>query len=121
MVNGKKKKKDNAMLLCITHRSAFRKAINIARVQHAKSLELRAVMSLVHLRQIQATQRATPNTPPESRGLLSEAHQAKLIKCYPRSITGSPKDLRQNARALLDDLTAILLSWHGERKIQAAC
>jgi predicted ATPase len=42
--------------------ACFQKAIAVARKQKAKSLELRAVMSFVHLRQQQAQNHATRNT-----------------------------------------------------------
>ena len=47
------------------------KAIEIARRQEAKSLELRAVMSLVRLRQQQTTPHATPTMLKEARSMLS--------------------------------------------------
>ena len=53
----------------------FLKAIDIAQKQQAKSLELRAVMSLVRLRQQQATQDEARTTQHEARTMLAEAHQ----------------------------------------------
>ena len=51
--------------------ACFHKAITIAQRQHAKWWELRAVMSLVRLRQ----QQATRSTQHEARSRLTEAHQ----------------------------------------------
>jgi hypothetical protein len=56
----------------------FHKAIEIARQQQAKSLELRAVMSLVRLRQQQATH-ASRNTQHEARNRLDDAHALLTI------------------------------------------
>src|SRR5262249_36557455 len=53
----------------------FLKALDIARKQQAKSLELRAVMSLARLRQQQVTGRASRNTHHASRTALAETHQ----------------------------------------------
>ncbi len=64
----------------------FLKAIDIARQQQAKPLELRAIMSFVRLRQQQATQDGSRTT----------HHALRLPKhtdCYLKSITGSPKAL----------------------------
>jgi predicted ATPase len=81
----------------------FLKAIDIARRQQAKSLELRAVMSLVRLRQQQAMQSASRNTHHETRGKLAEAHQM-LSELYSWFTEGfDTKDL-QEAKALLDTL-----------------
>ena len=67
----------------------FHKAIAIARTQHAKSLELRAVMSLARLWQQQ--------------GKKKEAH-ALLAEIYGWFTEGfDTKDL-QEAKALLDSL-----------------
>ncbi len=74
----------------------FLKAIEIAQKQQAKSLELRAVMSLVRLRQQQATQ-------PVSRTTLAEAHQM-LSEIYHWFTEGfDTKDLKE-AKALLEEL-----------------
>jgi hypothetical protein len=51
--------------------ACFVKAIEIARRQEAKSLELRAVMSLVRLRQQQTTPHASPTMLKEARSMLS--------------------------------------------------
>ena len=53
-------------------RRCFLKAIEIARKQQAKSLELRAAMSLARLWQ-------------------QQGKKPKLTRCYPRSTTGSPR------------------------------
>jgi predicted ATPase len=77
--------------------ACFLKAIEIARKQQAKSLELRAVMSLARLRQQQSMQHA-------SRTKLDEAHQM-LLEVYNWFTEGfDTKDL-QEAKALLDSLT----------------
>jgi predicted ATPase len=88
----------------------FLKAIAIAQKQQAKSLELRAVMSLVRLRQNQAQQHATRSThhgsdatPHEVRIRLAEAHQM-LSAVYNWFTEGfDTKDL-QEAKALLAEL-----------------
>src|SRR5262249_48887041 len=54
--------------------ACFLKAIEIARRQQAKSLELRAVMSLVRLQQQQVTDSASRHTHHASRARLNEAH-----------------------------------------------
>ena len=80
----------------------FLKAINIARRQQAKSLELRAVLSLVRLRQQQATH-APRNTQHVSRNRLGEAHRL-LSEIYHWFAEGfDTKDL-QDAKALLEEL-----------------
>jgi predicted ATPase len=81
----------------------FQKAIEIARRQSAKSLELRATMSLVRLRQQQATQYATRNTQHGARNMLDEAH-TMLSDVYNWFTEGfDTKDL-QEAKALLEEL-----------------
>ena len=76
--------------------ACFLKAIEIARKQQAKSLELRAVMSLARLRQQQWQH--------EARTKLDEAHQM-LSEIYHWFTEGfDTKDL-QEAKALLDSLT----------------
>jgi len=80
----------------------FLKAIDIARRQQAKSLELRAVISLVRLRQQQATH-APRNTQHVSRNRLGEAHRL-LSEVYHWFAEGfDTKDL-QDAKALLEEL-----------------
>ncbi|MBI3757316.1 MAG: AAA family ATPase [Deltaproteobacteria bacterium] len=82
----------------------FLKAIEIARRQQAKSLELRAVASLVRLRQQQAVQHASRNTQHEARTMLDEAHNM-LSEIYGWFTEGfDTKDL-QEAKALLKELT----------------
>jgi class 3 adenylate cyclase len=83
--------------------ACFQKAIEIAQKQHAKSLELRATMSLVRLRQQQATQPESRPTQPETRAKLDEAH--KLLSAVYNWFTEGfdTKDL-QEAKALLDEL-----------------
>src|SRR4029453_17304540 len=81
----------------------FLKAIDIAQKQQAKSLELRAVMSLVRLRQQQTAQSATRTTHHETRARLDEAH-IMLSDLYNWFTEGfDTKDL-QEAKALLEDL-----------------
>ena len=64
----------------------FLKALDIARQQQAKSLELRVVMSLVRLRQQQATQSASRNTEHVSSS-------KRLTSCCQTYTTGSLKAL----------------------------
>jgi predicted ATPase len=79
------------------------KALEIARQQQAKSLELRAVTSLVRLRQHQATHHTSRNTQHESRTRLAEAHKL-LSDLYGWFTEGfDTKDL-QEAQVLLDEL-----------------
>ncbi len=83
--------------------ACFLKAIDIAQKQQAKSLELRAVMSLVRLRQQQATQAASRTTHHEARAKLDEAHNM-LSEVYTWFTEGfDTKDL-QEAKALLEKL-----------------
>ncbi len=83
--------------------ACFLNAITIAQQQHAKSLELRAVMSLVRLRQQQAAQSELRNTHHEIRTTLAEAHQM-LSEVYNWFTEGfDTKDL-QEAKTLLDAL-----------------
>ena len=82
----------------------FLKALDISRKQQAKSLELRAVMSLVRLRQQQVREHATRTTHHEVRNRLNEAHQM-LSEIYNWFTEGfDTKDL-QEAKALLDEIT----------------
>jgi len=79
--------------------ACFLKAIEIAQRQQAKSLELRAVMSLVRLRQ----QQATETTQQTARARLDEAHRM-LSEIYGWFTEGfDTKDL-QEAKALLEEL-----------------
>ncbi len=81
----------------------FLKAIEIAQKQQAKSLELRAVMSLVRLRQHQAQDHAIRTTQHETRTRLNEAHRM-LSEIYNWFTEGfDTKDL-QEAKALLEEL-----------------
>jgi DNA-binding winged helix-turn-helix (wHTH) protein/tetratricopeptide (TPR) repeat protein len=81
----------------------FLKAIAIAQQQHAKSLELRAVMSLVRLRQHQAQEHPTRHTLHETRPALAEAHRM-LSEIYNWFTEGfNTKDL-QEAKVLLKEL-----------------
>jgi predicted ATPase len=81
----------------------FLKAIEIARRQQAKSLELRATMSLVRLRQQQATQYASRTTQHEARTMLDAARNM-LSEIYGWFTEGfDTKDL-QEAKALLQEL-----------------
>jgi predicted ATPase len=81
----------------------FLKAIEVARRQQAKSLELRAVMSLVRLRQQQATQYASRNMQHEARNILDAARNT-LSEIYGWFTEGfDTKDL-QEAKALLEAL-----------------
>ena len=82
----------------------FLKAIDISRKQQAKSLELRAVMSLVRLRQRQAQDHATHSTLHELHTKLKDAHNM-LSEIYNWFTEGfDTKDL-QEAKALLAELT----------------
>jgi class 3 adenylate cyclase len=83
--------------------ACFLKAIDIAQKQQAKSLELRAVMSLVRLRQRQATQEELRNTEHASRTALAKTHQM-LSEVYNWFTEGfDTKDL-QEAKMLLEEL-----------------
>jgi predicted ATPase len=89
----------------------FQKAIEVARKQQAKSLELRATMSLVRLRQqqildhgLRISDDATRTTHHEARYKLNEAHEM-LAEIYGWFTEGfDTKDL-QEAKALLDELS----------------
>jgi predicted ATPase len=84
--------------------ACFLKAIEIARAQQAKSLELRAVMSLVRLRQRQASEEGSRNTHYASRIRLAEAH-TMLSEIYNWFTEGfDTKDL-QEAKILLEELS----------------
>jgi predicted ATPase len=87
--------------------ACFLKAIEIARKQQAKSLELRAAMSLVRLRQQQATACSTQR---ETQGKLTEAH-TMLSSVYNWFTEGfDTRDLR-DAKTLLEQL-------HGDARIR---
>ena len=81
----------------------FLEAIDISRKQHAKSLELRAVMSLVRLRQHQTQDHASRITQHDTRTRLDEAH-TMLSEIYHWFTEGfDTKDL-QDAKALIEEL-----------------
>ena len=81
----------------------FLKAIDIARKQHAKSLELRATMSLARLRQQQAAQAATRTTQHATRVRFTKALKM-LSEVYDWFTEGfDTKDL-QEAKALIEEL-----------------
>ena len=81
----------------------FHKAIEVAQKQQAKSFELRAVMSLVRLRQQQALGPGARTTHHETRNRLDEAH-SMLSEVYDWFTEGfDTKDL-QEAKMLLDSL-----------------
>jgi adenylate cyclase len=83
--------------------ACFLKAIEVSQKQQARSLELRAVMSLVHLRQRQVQDHATRTTQHVPRVKLAEAH-TMLSELYNWFTEGfDTKDL-QEAKALLDAL-----------------
>jgi predicted ATPase len=81
----------------------FLKALEIARKQQAKSLELRAVMSLVRLRQQQATQNGSRTTHHAARSRLADAHKM-LSEVYGWFTEGFDTQDLQEAKALLDEL-----------------
>ena len=83
--------------------ACFLKAIEIAQRQQAKSLELRAVMSLVRLRQQQTEEPTSRTTQHVIRDRLNEAHQM-LGDIYNWFTEGfDTKDL-QEAKALIEEL-----------------
>jgi predicted ATPase len=93
--------------------ACFLKALDVARRQQAKSLELRAAVSLVRLRLYQAqdraprnTQHETPATQREGRAMLDEAHTV-LSEVYNWFTEGfDTKDL-QEAKALLTEAPTV--------------
>jgi predicted ATPase len=83
--------------------TCFLKAIEISRKQQAKSLELRATMSLVRLRQHQAMHYGSRNTQHVTHVMLAEAHKM-LSEIYNWFTEGfDTKDL-QDAKALIEEL-----------------
>jgi predicted ATPase len=81
----------------------FLKAIEIARKQQAKSLELRATVSLVRLRQHQVQDHATRNTQHDSRTTKhapgSTPHATRCLRFTPGSPKGlTPRTLRRQRR-----------------------
>jgi hypothetical protein len=87
----------------------FLKAVEIARKQQAKSLELRAVMSLVRLRQRQETQATSRNTQHATHVRLDEAHTMLSEVCGWFTEGFETKDL-QEAKALLEELSRNLFT-----------
>lgn len=88
--------------------ACFLKAIDIAQHQQAKALELRAVMSLVRLRQQQAALPESHNTDHAARSKLDEA-RCMLSDLYHWFTEGfGTKDL-QEAKALLEELSHCLI------------
>ena len=93
--------------------ACFLKALDVARRQQAKSLELRAAVSLVRLRLYQAqdraprnTQHETPATQREGRAMLDEAHTV-LSEVYNWFTEGfDTKDL-QETKALLTEAPTV--------------
>src|SRR4030095_13379452 len=83
--------------------ACFHKAIEIARKQQAKSLELRAVMSLVRLRQQQAMQHGSRTTDHATRPALAEAHQM-LAEIYGWFTEGFDTVDLKEAKVLLEEL-----------------
>jgi class 3 adenylate cyclase/predicted ATPase len=81
----------------------FLKAIAIAQKQQAKSLELRAVMSLVRLRQQQATCEESRNTQHATRVRLDEEHKM-LSEIYHWFIEGFDTADLKDAQALIEEL-----------------
>ena len=104
--NKKSENVDTSYQILASHgeaESCFLKAIAIARQQQAKSLELRAVMSLVRLRQQQVTRSVTRHTQHESRERLGEAHRM-LVELYGWFTEGFETADLCEARALLNEL-----------------
>jgi predicted ATPase len=90
--------------------ACFQKSIDLARQQQAKSLELRAVMSLVRLRQHRVRDHAPHTTQPDSRTAqpetraeLDEAHNM-LVGIYNWFTEGLDTQDLQEAKALIDSL-----------------
>ena len=81
--------------------ACFFQALAVARQQQAKSLELRAVMSLVRLRQQQVTHWEVHSVPQDGHRKLSEARQM-LSDVYHWFTEGLDTRDLQEARALLD-------------------
>jgi tetratricopeptide (TPR) repeat protein len=98
--------------------ACFLKAIEIARQQEAKSLELRAVMSLVRLRQRQTTPYASRITHHATRTRLAEARDA-LSEVYHWFTEGFDTHDLQEAKALLDELATHSPSQRHSRRSQA--
>jgi tetratricopeptide (TPR) repeat protein len=82
----------------------FLKAIEIARRQQSKSLELRAVMSLVRLRQRRVSERATCTTQHVRHTRPAEEHKV-LLETYNWFTEGFETVDLQEAKALLAELS----------------
>jgi predicted ATPase len=83
--------------------ACFRKAVNIAQQQRAKSFELRAVMSLVRLRQHQAQDFATRSTYHGARTALDESLKM-LSDIYQWFTEGFDTRDLQEAKTLLGEV-----------------
>jgi predicted ATPase len=83
-------RRDAAEIMCREAETCFRQALSVARAQQARSLELRAVMSLVRLHRQQGR-------PPEARPMLAE--------CYDWFTEGFDTPDLQEARTLLEHLS----------------
>lgn len=83
--------------------ACFLKALEIARTQHVKSLELRATMSLVRLRQQQSSQLRAPS-PEEGTGAKRVEDHRLLSDIYNWFSEGFTTTDLQAAKALLTDL-----------------
>lgn len=84
--------------------ACFHKAIEVARQQGAKLLELRAAMSLVRLRQQQALEHRVKSREHETHTALAEAHHMLFDVYNWFTEGGETKDL-QDAKLLLASLT----------------
>ncbi len=84
--------------------ACFLKAIEIARRQDAKLLELRATMSLVRLRQRQMTQQSARTAYHATRTRLNEAYEA-LSEVYNWFTEGFDTEDLQTAQTLLAEWT----------------
>jgi predicted ATPase len=84
--------------------ACFLKAIDIAQKQQAKSLELRATMSLVRLRQQQAMQDRSHTTQHETRMRLDEARNT-LSAIYDWFTEGFDTTDLQEAKVLIEELS----------------
>jgi class 3 adenylate cyclase/predicted ATPase len=95
--------------------TCFLKAIEISRQQQAKSLELRAVMSLVRLRQQQALEQGARRREQGARTMLDEARNL-LAEVYNWFTEGfDTKDL-QEAELLLEELKKERKQRRGKRQ-----
>jgi DNA-binding winged helix-turn-helix (wHTH) protein/predicted ATPase len=98
-----------------THREAeahFQKAIEVARRQQAKSLELRAVMSLVRLRRQQALEHKVGSTEhgakSKEQGERTVGHQAGSTPHVPRNTQFATRPMQHEARRRLNDAHQML-------------